>query len=75
MARKLPLLSGRKIGRILEIIGFELRRQNGSHMIFRRGSCTASIPDSKEVRTGTLRWALLKAGVSKAEFLSAYENS
>ena len=36
---KLPHLSGAEIVRALERLGFERRRQSGSHVVMRRG-CT-----------------------------------
>lgn len=34
MSEKLPLLKAREIAKILEKIGFEFKRQKGSHMFF-----------------------------------------
>ncbi len=31
---KIPLLNAREIGKILEKLGFQLKRQEGSHMFF-----------------------------------------
>ena len=67
--RPLPI---RKIRRALERMGFLFRRQTGSHLIYRRGSKTVSIPNHREVRPRTLRKALKEAEVSMEEFMEAY---
>ena len=57
--RRLRRLSGRDVRRILELEGFVLVRQKGSHMIlqYRRsegGTITVPVPDHRELKTGTL---------------------
>lgn len=43
-------------------------RQNGSHIVLRRGSSGCVVPNYKEIKVGTL------AGVSADDFLSALHN-
>jgi predicted RNA binding protein YcfA (HicA-like mRNA interferase family) len=67
----LPRVSGREVIRALEELGFEVRRQRGSHVILRRGSVGCVVPDHKELKTGTLNGVLKQAGVSVEDFLAA----
>ena len=46
-------LSGRKLRKLAERLGWVFMRQKGSHMVMKRGSVTISIPDHKELATGT----------------------
>jgi predicted RNA binding protein YcfA (HicA-like mRNA interferase family) len=65
---KLPCVSGQKVARALERLGFERRRQRGSHLVMRRGSDVCVVPMHREVDQGTLRGVLRQAGVSEEEF-------
>jgi predicted RNA binding protein YcfA (HicA-like mRNA interferase family) len=67
---KLPSLSGQKCAKALGRLGFELRRQEGSHMILRRGEpfCQVVVPDHKELDRGTLR-VLRQAQVGVEDFV------
>lgn len=66
-----PRVSGREAIRVLEKLGFVVRRQRGSHVILRRGSVGCVVPDHKELKTGTLHGVLKQAGVSVEDFLAA----
>jgi len=57
---RLPVVSGKELTKRLEKIGFQLVRQEGSHMILWRESpkTTVSVPDHKELKKGTLRTIL-----------------
>ena len=69
---KLPIdVSGRELRAALERIGFDFRRQRGSHMILRREKPYARVvvPDHKAIRPGTLRKILHDVGLSHDEFL------
>jgi predicted RNA binding protein YcfA (HicA-like mRNA interferase family) len=68
---KLPCVSGERAARALERLGFERRRQRGSHLIMRRGGDVCVVPMHREVDQGTLRGVLRQAGVSVAEFVGA----
>ena len=72
MAR-LPRLSGREVVQVFEFLGWEKVRQSGSHVILvREGhSATLSVPDHKEVATGTLRSLIRRADLTVAEFVEA----
>ena len=68
---KLPCLSGPRIARALERLGFERRRQRGSHLVMRRGSDVCVVPMHREVDQGTLHGILRQARVSEEDFRSA----
>jgi predicted RNA binding protein YcfA (HicA-like mRNA interferase family) len=59
--------------RAFERLGWVMRRQRGSHMILTKPGQMASlsIPDHRELATGTLRKLIRAAGLSVDEFLSA----
>jgi predicted RNA binding protein YcfA (HicA-like mRNA interferase family) len=67
---KLPRLSGRECVRALERAGFQVRRQEGSHIVLRRSDPFAQlvVPDHKELDRGTLRAIIRHAGLSVDEF-------
>ena len=66
---KLPCVSGAKVAKALERLGFVRQRQKGSHLIMRRGSNVCVVPMHREVDQGTLRGVLRQAGVSPEEFV------
>lgn len=68
---KLPRVSGAEVIRALQRLGFEKIRQNGSHVVMRRGSTGCVVPLHSEVKVGTLAGVLRQAGVSGDEFTSA----
>ncbi|MEO8011619.1 MAG: type II toxin-antitoxin system HicA family toxin [Dokdonella sp.] len=68
----LPHLSGAEIVRVLQVLGFVVARQRGSHMVLRRGTSGCVVPNHREVKLGTLAGLLKQAGVSPAEFDRAY---
>ena len=68
---KLPRgLSGRQVRRALERAGFYLKRQKGSHMVFRRDDPFAQVivPRHASIDTGTLAAILDAAGVTPERF-------
>lgn len=69
---KLPRVSGRDCVRVLEKMGFYLKRREGSHMIMRRDEPFAQVvvPDHKELDRGTLRAIIRQAGLSVEEFVN-----
>jgi predicted RNA binding protein YcfA (HicA-like mRNA interferase family) len=69
---KLPHLSGAQIIRILERLGFTQARQNGSHVVMKRGAGGCVVPTHSEVKTGTLAGVLRQAGVSHEEFMAKF---
>ncbi len=68
----LPRVSGRDAVQALCRLGFQFKRQHGSHIILRRESPFAQVvvPDHKELDRGTLRAILRQAGVSVEDFTS-----
>jgi len=70
---KLPLLSGRKVVKTFEHLGWEIARQRGSHIILvKKGHiATLSVPDHREVARGTLRSLIARANLTVEEFLDA----
>jgi predicted RNA binding protein YcfA (HicA-like mRNA interferase family) len=67
---KLPRLSGRECVKALLQVGFQQRRQQGSHMVLRRQEpfCQVVVPDHPEIDRGTLRAILRQAGISPGDF-------
>ena len=66
---KLPNVSGAQAIRIFERMGFVVMRQNGSHIVLRKGSTGCVVSNHKEIKIGTLAGILRQAGVSIDEFL------
>jgi predicted RNA binding protein YcfA (HicA-like mRNA interferase family) len=67
---KLPVVSGRQLRRVLEHFGWRYMHHTGSHMIFVKTASlyTLSVPDHKELDTGTLRALIRQAGLTLDEF-------
>ncbi|TPG20527.1 addiction module toxin, HicA family [Sphingomonas koreensis] len=68
---RLPILSGDDVVKALERLGFEQRRQRGSHVMLRRGSLGCVVPLHKEVKAGTLAGILRQAGLTTDEFIDS----
>ncbi len=72
MAR-LRKLSGRDVAKALTKLGFEARRQKGSHLIMIRetpgGKIGCVVPLHKELKIGTIRGVLRQAKVLEEEFV------
>jgi predicted RNA binding protein YcfA (HicA-like mRNA interferase family) len=68
---KFPGLSGAEIVRALEILGFVVTRQSGSHIVMKREEQGCVVPNHKEVKIGTVNGVLRQAGVSTQEFSNA----
>ncbi len=68
---RLPRVSGAAAVSALQRLGFEVKRQRGSHIVMQRGSSGCVVPNHREVKIGTLAGVLRQAGVSVAEFISA----
>ena len=53
---RLPQLTAKELIKILAKIGFEIRRQSGTHIILRKGNKTVVVPIHKEIMPiGTLK--------------------
>ena len=68
---KVPRVSGAEAIRSLQRLGFEKIRQNGSHVVMRRGNSGCVVPMHPELKTGTLAGLLRQAEVSIDEFIEA----
>ena len=66
---KLPCVSGAKVVKALERLGFVRQRQKGSHLVMRRSSDVCVVPMHREVDQGTLRGVLRQANVTPEEFV------
>ena len=66
---KMPRVSGAEAIRSLQRLGFEMIRQNGSHVVMRRGNKGCVVPMHPELKTGTLAGLLRQADVSINEFI------
>jgi predicted RNA binding protein YcfA (HicA-like mRNA interferase family) len=68
---KPPRISGRTCVRALEKVGFSVVRQRGSHIILRRNDpfSQVTVPDHRELHTGTLRDIIRDAGLTVDEFI------
>ena len=67
---RLPVLSGRQTVAVLQRAGFVVKRQRGSHIIMTRAGSveTLSVPDHHELKPGTLRALIRKAGLTVEQF-------
>ena len=69
---KLPIVSGDKILKALNKIGFILTMQSGSHMILCKKleqKMTVVVPKHKELAKGTLLSIISQSGLGREEFL------
>ena len=71
---RLPVISGKKTVRVFERAGWKISRREGSHIIMTKAGMpvTLSVPDHQEVRRGTLRSLIRKAGMTAEEFVSLF---
>jgi len=69
---RLPTISGSEAIRAFERAGWKVSRREGSHIILTKAGmiATLSIPDHREIRRGTLRGLIRKAGLTVGEFVS-----
>jgi predicted RNA binding protein YcfA (HicA-like mRNA interferase family) len=72
MGARLPVVSGREAARAFERLGWRLLRQRGSHMIYGSPGIPSnlSIPDHRELATGTLRALIRNARISVEDFVA-----
>jgi len=69
MMEKLPLLSGQKIVRALQRIGYYIRKQKGSHIrLYHSERLPVTVPNHREVDRRTLKSILRTANLSSEEF-------
>lgn len=71
MPPSFPVFSGREVVHVFELLGWQVVRQSGSHIIMvKEGKITTlSIPDHREVAKGILRSLIRAAGLTVAEFV------
>jgi predicted RNA binding protein YcfA (HicA-like mRNA interferase family) len=68
MSRKLPVISGEKIVKILAKQGFEIRRQTSGHIVVQKEWRVFAVPLHKELKKGTLMAILKQADITVEEF-------
>ena len=68
---KLPVVSGKKLCKLLAGIGYEIDHQTGNHIILRNERPPhrrLTVPVHKEIAKGTLRAIIRQAGLTLDEF-------
>ena len=68
MPRKLPVISGQKMAKLLVRQGFKIRRQTSSHIVLQKEWRVFSVPLHRELKKGTLMAILKQADISVEEF-------
>ncbi len=63
-------VSGAEAARALRRLGFEEKRQTGSHLIMRREQRTVVVPMHKPIKSGTLKGLIEQAGLTVEEFVA-----
>lgn len=79
---RLPQVSGRRLIRLLQSLGYEVVRQKGSHIRLQKrsalGEHNITVPDHKALAKGTLNDILSKVGLwnnlSKDELLNRLDS-
>lgn len=71
--RKLPVLSGSEVCRILAEHEFVEVRRRGSHVVMQRKladtTVTVPVPDHKELKPGMLRAIIRQSGLAVGDFV------
>ncbi|MBU1252632.1 MAG: type II toxin-antitoxin system HicA family toxin [Nanoarchaeota archaeon] len=71
---KLPILSGKKVTKVLLKLNYRHVRTRGSHMIFVRqssdGKKTIPVPNHKELAKGTLKAIMEQASLKLEDLLN-----
>ncbi len=69
---RLPVVSGQQVVAALRRVGYEVVRQRGSHMRMRHPTDPrrqpVTVPEHREIKSGTLRAVIRDAGLSVEEF-------
>tara|TARA_R110002124_G_scaffold91659_1_gene233280 strand:- start:191 stop:406 length:216 start_codon:yes stop_codon:yes gene_type:complete len=68
---RLPVVSGKQAIKALEYLGYEKKRQRGSHVVLRKGDKGCVVPLHKELKAGTLAGIIRQSGLTVEEFLEA----
>ena len=66
---KLPLLSWRKVVKLLVKAGFQPARQKGSHLILIKNGYIVPVPKHKQIKRGLLMEIIAEADLTREEFL------
>lgn len=68
---RLPRVSARQAVAAFQRAEFEVKRQRGSHIIMTKPGFpeTLSVPDYRELKPGTLRSLIRKAGLTVEQFV------
>jgi len=66
---KLPVISGKKLIKILQSDGFEVVRQKGSHVSLSKGEYKTVVPLHNELAKGTLIGILKQCGITKEKLV------
>jgi len=73
MGQRLPVISGGRLVRILQDVGFATLRQRGSHVAMQKITAEKAyrtvVPLHDELGRGTLRDILRQSGLSKEELV------
>jgi predicted RNA binding protein YcfA (HicA-like mRNA interferase family) len=73
---KMPKVSSKEVIRVLQKLGFEQIRQNGSHVIMQKGlggiTIGCVVPIHKELKVGTLSGILKQADITLEEFIKVF---
>ncbi len=73
MSTKLPTVRGKEVARVAQRLGFELRRQRGSHAIYVRPSDTARVVipmhPGVDLKRKTLRGIINDLKITPEEFV------
>jgi predicted RNA binding protein YcfA (HicA-like mRNA interferase family) len=64
-------ISGDELIKILQDIGFEIRRQRGSHVVLRYENKVCVVPLHKELKQGTLKGVCEQAGITQQQLTDA----
>ena len=69
---RLPVLSGRRVIKILAKIGFYVHHQRGSHIVLKLNEPPYTrivVPDHRELKRGLLLAIIKRAGLTREEFM------
>ena len=67
---KLPVVSGRKVIKALQHLGYEIRDQEGSHIHLRHLTRRPlTVPNHKEIARGTLREIIRQVELTVEKFI------
>ena len=69
MPSKYPTLTSAEVCHRLELLGFTVVSQKGSHRKFKKDSHTVIVPMHSEIAKGTLKSILLQAGLTLEDFI------